>query len=28
VDGRIMSKNEYHEHLKNKVRSRRGDKSG
>jgi hypothetical protein len=28
VDGQIMSKNEYHEHLKNKVRSRRGEKSG
>ena len=28
VDGEIMSKGEYHEHLKNKVRSKRGEKSG
>lgn len=28
VDGQIMSKGEYHEHLKKRVKARRGDKSG
>jgi len=27
VDGRVLSKNEYHEHLKSRVRTR-GEKSG
>ncbi len=28
VDGRVLSKGEYHEHLKNRVRARKGEKHG
>ncbi len=28
VDGRVLSKNEYHEHLKATIRGRKGDRNG
>lgn len=28
VDGRVLSKNEYHEHLKKRVKTRKGEKHG
>lgn len=28
VDGQVLSKNDYHEHLKSKIKARKGEQNG